>query len=170
MITIKNEKITDIPVLIVEMKESMLKPLPIVIYYHGFYGQKADSLTIAYHLASQGMRDVLPDSPMHGERSGHFTQTEIERSCRDIVLQNVKEIAQIKNYLTERYLIQNHYIGLGGTSMGGITTSAALTQYDWIKVGAVAMGSPNLTKFAHLLIDVFNKGSSTQISLEEKLH
>src|SRR5690625_6749377 len=41
--------------------------------------------------------------------------------------------------------------------MGGISTSAALTQYPWIKVAVVLMGSPKITTYAKTLVSSFKK-------------
>ena len=165
MITIKETKIEETPVLFVEDAQIEDQAQPTVIYYHGFYGQKQDSLTIAYNIAKAGIRVILPDAYMHGARRGDLSRQQIDLSFWEIVMQNVKEIKAIYDYLLKHKLIikGETKIGLGGTSMGGITTSAALTTYDWLDAGAVVMGSPNLADFAHLLIDNFNKAAKEPI-------
>jgi len=168
MIHIKIKQVEDIPYLAVEKVDTANQPLPTIVYYHGFNGGKEDSLTIAYKLAQKGVRVILPDCLMHGERKENASQTEIELAFWDIVLQNVKELNIIKEHLQSNNLIADGLIGLGGTSMGGITATAALTQYDWIKVAAVVMGTPNLLDYAAVLIQEFNKINKQQISSQQK--
>src|SRR5699024_11647755 len=54
--------------------------------------------------------------------------------------------------------------GVAGTSMGGMTTSAVLTTYQWVKVAAILMGTPKITLYAKQLINEF----SQQIKLPPK--
>jgi len=168
MIHILNKQVENIPCLVVEKVELSNQPLPTIIFYHGFNGGKEDSLTIAYKLAKKDFRVILPDSVMHGERKKNSSQVEIELAFWDIVLQNIKELELIKFHLHSNNLIAKEQIGVSGTSMGGITTCAALTKYKWIKVAAVVMGTPNLIDYATILIDEFNKTNEQQISEQQK--
>src|SRR5699024_2084919 len=52
-------------------------------------------------------------------------------------------------------------IGVSGLSMGGITTNAALTQYDWIKSAAVLMGTPSPIAFTEWLLKNYKVNGST---------
>lgn len=158
MIGIFQEKIKGIPSLIVVNKQKQHDALPLLIYYHGFTSAKEHNLTIAYLLAKQGFRIVLPDSLHHGVREDKDA-TEIKRqlSFWDIVLTNVKELKDIKIFFEEQNLILDDRIGIAGTSMGGITTAAALTQYEWVKAAAILMGTPMATQYAQLLIDNFKE-------------
>ncbi len=168
MIHIVEQKVDEIPYLIVEKAELKGKPRPTAIYLHGFNGEKDASLTIAYRIATQNIRVILPDAMMHGARQGNVTQGEKDLAFWDIVLQNVKEIEIIKNELEKQKLLVNNKIGIGGTSMGGITTSAVMTQYDWIDAAVIVMGSPNLTDYANLLVENFNKMNQEQIPEKDK--
>lgn len=166
MINIYEEKIGEIPVLQVVLSDKVKEPLPTVVYYHGFRGEKDSSLTLAYKLAISGYRVILPDSPLHGNRRKNLTEKELNLSFWDIVLANIEELQHIKTYLEKETLLLSGRIGVGGTSMGGITTFAALKKYDWIKVGAALMGTPELCKFANNLIDEFNKVHDEKITEE----
>src|SRR5699024_869078 len=84
----------------------------------------------------------------------------------DIVIQNIKEIQIIKDKLDEEGLILEQKIGLAGTSMGGITTSAALTKYSWINTAAILMGTPKLTDYANLLVE--NVVKTEKLPIHEK--
>lgn len=166
MITITKDTIEDIPVLEVVPTSLQTKSLPTVIYYHGFYGQKQDSLTIAYNIAEQGIRVILPDAPMHGKRNHGNKKQAIDLAFWEIVMQNVQDIETIYHYLCkhDKYNPTTDKIGVGGTSMGGITTAAALTQYEWINSAAIVMGSPHLTAFAQYLIHIYNQEHNEPIA------
>lgn len=158
MIGIFHEKIKGIPSLIAVNKTKQYEALPLMIYFHGFTSAKEHNLPIAYLLARQGFRVVLPDSLHHGEREDK-NETEVKRqlSFWDIVLANVKELKDIKDFFEKKKLILDDRIGIAGTSMGGITTAASLTQYPWIKAAAILMGTPKATQYAHLLIENYKE-------------
>src|SRR5699024_1756407 len=86
----------------------------------------------------------------------------------ETILANIDELKKIKAALEKDNLILNNRIGVAGTSMGGVTTTALLKEYKWIKTGVVLMGSPELTNFGSQLIDSFNKTSEEKISEEEE--
>lgn len=152
MIGVFKEKIKEIPSLIVVEASKEKVKLPTVIYIHGFTSAKEHNLDLAYLLAEKGFRVVLPDSLHHGEREFDMDPAKRTLAFWEIVLQNLKDIDAIYQELGERHLLLDGRIGLAGTSMGGITTSAALTQFPWIKAAAVLMGSPKLSIFARELI------------------
>lgn len=173
MINIYEEKIGNIPVLQIVQADKIKSALPTVVYYHGFRGEKDSSLTLAYKLANEGFRVVLPDSKLHGKRQEHISERELDLSFWDIVIANIEELNDIKNYLEEKQLLLSGRIGVGGTSMGGITTFAAFKTYSWIKVGTVLMGTPKISEFANILIDNFNaihEEKITEGEREEVLH
>lgn len=157
MIGISADTIKTIPCLVIVDHEKKDKALPLIMYSHGFTSAKEHNLTIAYLLAEAGFRVVLPDSKYHGERRLQITSSEREISFWDIVMKNVEEFKIIKDYFESKDLILDKRVGLAGTSMGGISTSAALTQHAWIKVGAVLMGSPKITTYAKTLVSSLKK-------------
>lgn len=58
--------------------------------------------------------------------------------------------------------------GLAGTSMGGISTAAALTQYDWITYAGIMMGSAKAQEMANYLIKgIASQGIELPFSQEE---
>src|SRR5690606_23869380 len=71
MVIIEHLKANDVPLLHVAKETVRNQPLPTVIYYHGFNGEKESSLTLAYKIAEKGLRVILPDAPLHGERNGY---------------------------------------------------------------------------------------------------
>ncbi|PAV29220.1 esterase [Virgibacillus profundi] len=157
MIGIYEKNIKTIPCLVVVDADRENEALPIVTYFHGFTSAKEHNLSLAYLLAEKGFRVVLPDSEYHGAREQAISSLKKQISFWDIVMQNVKELKDIKDYFDEKGLVLNERFGVAGTSMGGITTSAALTQYHWIKVAAVLMGSPKITTYAKTLVNSFKK-------------
>ena len=168
MIGISKQKLGNIPSLVVVDIDKKTESLPVVVYFHGFTSAKEHNLTIAYLLAEEGYRVVLPDSELHGERElDNTSELKKQISFWDIVLKNVKELEGIKLALDEEDMILDGRIGIAGTSMGGITTSAALSQYDWIKTAAILMGSPKITTFAKTLVESFKKLGELPVTDEQ---
>lgn len=167
MIGVLHKNFNKVPALVVVDANKEKEALPVVIYFHGFTSAKEHNLPIAYLLAEKGYRVVLPDSEYHGEREIVISALKKQISFWDIVMQNVKELKEIKDELEKRELIVDNRIGIAGTSMGGITTSAALTQYSWIKAAAVLMGSPKITTYAKTLVNSFKKMGKLPVTEEE---
>lgn len=152
MIGIYRQTIKNIPVLTIVESSKQNDALPVFIYFHGFTSAKEHNLPQAYLLAQKGYRVILPDSALHGERDEDLTQQDLNFKFWDIVYQNLKELQDMKDELDRSGLIQDRRIGVGGTSMGGVTTTAALTMYPWIQASTCMMGSPKPLEFAQKLI------------------
>ncbi|MFG6116180.1 serine aminopeptidase domain-containing protein [Halobacillus sp. MO56] len=169
MVTVNREFIEGIPVLVIVEAEKYDQPLPVVTYFHGFTSAKEHNLAQAYLLARKGFRVLLPDSMDHGEREVDQTQEELQFKFWDIVLANLEELKKIKTAIDDKGWTKGQRFIVAGTSMGGVTTSAALTQYPWIDGAAVMMGSPKPVEFAQKMIaDVQNMGVEMPIT-EEKM-
>ncbi|MFC4024483.1 alpha/beta fold hydrolase [Oceanobacillus longus] len=166
MIGVYKETINSIPSLIIVDAQKENEALPVVTYFHGFTSAKEHNLPLAYLLAEKGYRVILPDSRYHGEREPDVSALKKQISFWEIVMLNVEELQVIKTYLDERNLLQDGRFGIAGTSMGGITTSAALTQYPWIKTAAILMGSPKITTFAKTLVESFKKVGNLPVTDE----
>lgn len=170
MVGVLKINIKNIPSLVVVPLDKQNEPLPTVTYFHGFTSSKEFNLAVAYLLADEGCRVILPDSKYHGERSGDITPLERQVFFWDIVKANIQELETIKNHFAHQNLIQDDLFGVAGTSMGGITTAAALTQYDWIKTAAVMMGSPKMMEYADLTVDKFQGADDlpvTEVELDD---
>ncbi len=147
MIEIERNLMKHLPYLHVVKGKGKHAQLPVVVFLHGFTSAKEHNLHYAYLLAERGMRVILPEANLHGERSQGVNEDTLPFQFWEIVTTTINELALIKEQLhvqgwgTDR-------IGLAGTSMGGITLLGALTQYDWIKVGVCLMGSPHYEQFA----------------------
>ena len=166
MIGIYTETIQTIPCLVVVDAEKKNEALPVITYFHGFTSAKEHNLPLAYLLAEKGFRVVLPDSMYHGEREPDIPKLKKQVSFWNIVMQNVKELATIKSFFESKGLILEDRFGVAGTSMGGITTSAALSKYSWIKVAAILMGSPKITTYAKTLVESFKKVGDLPVTEE----
>ena len=168
MIITKELNIKEIPTLLVEKQAHENLALPTIIFFHGFESAKENNLTLAYLLAKEDFRVILPEARYHGERCESLTKEELAVSFWEIVKNNVVELNQIKEELDAKKLILNEKIGIAGTSMGGITTAASLRKYNWIKTAVSLMGSPNLPLFAEQLIDEYNKMAKKPIDKVER--
>lgn len=147
-IIIERKEMNKIPVLQMVKQSLIDQPLTTVIYYHGFNGEKESSLTIAYEMARQGIRVILPDAPEHGERAKSKEPIAHGPVFWEIVLQAVTEVEGLRNYIMKEGYLLDGKLGLGGTSMGGMITYASLSRYNWIKAASVLMGTPYITKRA----------------------
>lgn len=165
MIHITDIKINDIPCLLIEKQAHVEKKLPLVVYLHGFGRAKEDGLTLAYLLARQNMRVVLPDSIYHGAREEEISPEQKKLYFWDIVAQNIKDIGSIKKHFSDKNLILNHKIGVAGMSMGGISTAAALTQYEWITSSGLLMATANMTDYAMWLLE--QEGGRESLGISE---
>lgn len=105
---------------------------------------KEHNLHYAYNLAEKGVRVILPDAYMHGERSENLPESQMNLIFWRIVIKYVEEVEILRKALKEKGF--NGNIGVMGTSMGGITTTGCLKKYDWIKVAAVLMGVVSYTE------------------------
>lgn len=166
MIGITKESVGGVKSLIVVETEKQQAALPTVIYFHGITSAKEHNLPLAFLLAENGFRVVLPDSLYHGERETNEI-SDVRYYLFNIVIQNIKELHKIRQDLEEKGLILNNRIGVAGTSMGGITTASALSQYDWIKTAAILMGSPKIATFAKELVDIYTKSGALPLSEQE---
>ncbi|GAA0314628.1 prolyl oligopeptidase family serine peptidase [Bacillus carboniphilus] len=157
MYYIDHYKIKDIPLLEVGPQESKSKPLPVVIFIHGFTSAKEHNLHYAYYLAEKGFRVLLPECDLHGERSKGSSAMELSLQFWNIVIKTIHELEDLHTYLVEENKLKGDSIGVAGTSMGGIITLGALTQFEWIKAAVSLMGNPSYIGFAQMQIDGIQK-------------
>ncbi|MGP1906603.1 prolyl oligopeptidase family serine peptidase [Metabacillus sp. JX24] len=168
MITVEKMNIAGIPVLHIARDADKNKKTPFVLFVHGFTSAKEHNLHYAYLLAERGIRVALPDALHHGERSGKLQGTELNMQFWSIVINEIKELDLIKNHFEKNGLIDPENIGVAGTSMGGIVTLGALTQYEWIKAAASLMGSPYYEQFSRQQIQYVQKmGMKVPLTDEE---
>ncbi|MFF2752229.1 prolyl oligopeptidase family serine peptidase [Psychrobacillus sp. NPDC058041] len=142
---------------------------PIVIFLHGFESAKEHNLHYAYQLVNQGCRVILPDAHLHGDRDEKLDQIEISLRFWETVLTSIEEVGKIKEELMERGFLNDQKIGIGGTSMGGITTLGCLTVYPWINAASIMMGTPSYVQLAKAQIEqIEQKGFQIPLNSKEK--
>lgn len=144
-IAVRKRKIGNIPVLEVVTEENTYVPLPLIVYYHGWQTAKELVLTQGRKLAAKGFRVVLPDAMNHGERKTERSPIPSLTFWQSIHT-NLFEFDTIIAYFDKLNLTTGVY-GVGGVSMGGMTTTALLTQHPEIQAAACIMGSPDLARY-----------------------
>ncbi|WP_251898233.1 alpha/beta fold hydrolase [Lactiplantibacillus paraplantarum] len=150
MINVTKQYLQDIPILEVTATKHSSQPLPLVVFYHGWQSNKELVLTQARKLARKNLRVALPDAINHGER--HQTVSQIPSfTFWNSIQGNLAEFDAIIDHYQQKGLILNQQIGVGGYSMGGMTTSALLTHHPEIKAATIIMGTPNLNAYAQLV-------------------
>lgn len=152
MVIIKNKQIQNIPVFEVFEEGKEDKVLPLVVFYHGWESRKERVLEYGFTLAKKGFRVVLPEAYNHGERKVNVEKQQASLDFWEVVVQNIKELPIITSHYIENDQILEGKISVAGLSMGGITVSALLTQYDWIRSAAILMGSPAPVEFSKWLL------------------
>ncbi|PMD71417.1 alpha/beta fold hydrolase [Companilactobacillus nuruki] len=150
MVKVYQRMIQDIPILEVVQEQLHKEELPLIVFYHGWRSSKELVLTQARKLAQKNIRVVLPDAMNHGQR--HTDISSIPSfTFWNSIQGNIAEFSLIRNFYSNQHLIKDHLIGVGGYSMGGMTTGALLTAHPEIRAAAIIMGTPNLDAYAKLV-------------------
>ena len=136
-------------------KEEMTGDTPVVIFLHGFLSAKEHNLHYAYQLVEKGVRVLLPDAHLHGERAMPMSEIQMNLSFWKIVLKSVEEVQSLRAELENRNLLTTGKIGIAGTSMGGIVTSGCLAIYNWIQAAGICMGTTSFSKLAQYQLEEF---------------
>lgn len=134
-----------IPLLHVHTNE-MNEETPVVLFLHGFMSAKEHNLHYAYHLVNKGVRVLLPDAKLHGDRSKGLTEMQMNLRFWEIVLNSIHDVEQLFNYLKSNRLLDSNKIGVAGSSMGAITTAGCLKRYEWVTTAALCMGAPGFVE------------------------
>ncbi|CAJ1193695.1 alpha/beta fold hydrolase [Companilactobacillus nantensis] len=150
MTKIYQQMIQDVPILEVTPEEPFHKQLPLVIFYHGWRSSKELVLTQARKLAQKNIRVVLPDAMNHGQRITDISSIP-SFTFWNSIQGNLSEFSLIRDYYKDKDLIKDGKIGVGGYSMGGMTTGALLTAHPEITAAAIIMGTPDLALYAKLV-------------------
>lgn len=149
----KRRTIGNVPVLEVVPKDMEFEPLPLVIYYHGWETSKELALTPARKIARYNIRVVLPDAMFHGERRVNERSSVPSMTFWSTIQHNLSEFYLLKHFFNKRELILDNKIGVGGFSMGGMTTSGLLTKHADIKAAAILMGTPSYQGFIDRVVE-----------------
>lgn len=152
MILIKQIVAAGIPLLEIVLAERETEMLPTVFFYHGWTSCKESVVVDGYELARRGFRTILPDAYLHGERNADPEVPKPKTVFWDVVSHSIAELPNLKDYYVKKGLTDPDRIGVSGLSMGGITTSAMLTQFTWIKSAVILMGNPAPILFSKSLL------------------
>ncbi len=147
---IQEDWIHTVPLLIVEEEGSDEKPT--LFFFHGVTSAKEHNLHIAYSIAKQGFRVILPDALYHGAR-GEGTRDSY-RHFWTVVQQSITEFPDLVEEVLQRYPSQEDELYIGGTSMGAITSYGLLKRYEWIKKACLFMGAPQYEEFSKLMFEL----------------
>ncbi|SOB91635.1 hypothetical protein SAMN05880501_101350 [Ureibacillus xyleni] len=165
---VQNDMWQDIPLLHV-YDEKMDEHTPIVIFLHGFQSAKEHNLHYAYQLVKKGVRVILPDAKLHGDRSENLSEGKMNLHFWEIVLNSIQEVGVLYNELLSRELVTSGKIGVAGTSMGGIITSGCLKKYEWISAAAICMGAPGFVELSNYQLNQFESiGVKLPMTSEQK--
>ncbi|TWT04867.1 prolyl oligopeptidase family serine peptidase [Planomicrobium sp. CPCC 101079] len=144
---VEHEVWRGIPLLHVAPEQQWSEPLPTVVFFHGITSAKEHNLHYAYQLAEKGVRVLLPDALLHGERTENLSEMQLIVRFWEIILNSIKELDYINQIAHDKQLVKGE-MAIGGTSMGGITTLGALAAYPWIKAASVMMGAGNYVELS----------------------
>lgn len=126
------------------------RPLPTVVFYHGFTSSKLVYSYFAVALAQAGFRVVMPDAPNHGAR---FTGNEQERLGQfwQILHGNLTEFSGLRDALYQAGLVADKRLAVAGASMGGMTALGIMTHHPEVTSVACLMGSGYFTSLSQTL-------------------
>ncbi|KRN98306.1 alpha/beta fold hydrolase [Companilactobacillus kimchiensis] len=150
MVKIYQKMIQDVPILEVVSDNLSNEKLPLIVFYHGWRSSKELVLTQARKLAQKNIRVILPDALNHGQRHTDISSIP-SMTFWNSIQGNLAEFSLIKDFYLKNDLIKDNKIGVGGYSMGGMTTGALLTVHPEITAAAIIMGTPNLDAYAKLV-------------------
>lgn len=150
MVKVYQEMIQDVPILEVTPEGSFNQKLPLVVFYHGWRSSKELVLTQARKLAKKNIRVVLPDALNHGQRLADVSSIP-SFTFWNSIQGNLAEFSLIIEHYQKKDLITTGRIGVGGYSMGGMTTGALLTAHPEIRAATIIMGTPDLATYARLV-------------------
>jgi len=128
--------------------------LPTIFFYHGFTSSKEIYSYFGYTLAKAGFRVILPDARLHGARADG-DETRLLANFWGILQGNIEELPVLKDHFVGKGLADPERLGVGGVSMGGMTTMAALVKFPWVKVAANLMGSAYFSYLSHHLFPAY---------------
>lgn len=167
MVEMYEENIEGIQVIHAVPAGQYQQQLPTIFFYHGFLSSKEIYSYFGYTLAKAGFRVILPDALMHGARA-ESDQAKCVAHFWRILQNNVEELAVLKDVFVGRGLADPARLGVGGVSIGGMTTMAALVKFPWVKVAANLMGSGYFSRLSHHLFPACTAGDSAQREVFER--
>ncbi|MEM0653290.1 esterase [Klebsiella huaxiensis] len=116
------------------------KPLPCIVFYHGFTSSKLVYSYFAVALAEAGFRVIMPDAAEHGARYLGDEQGRMQRFW-SILMQNFVEFPALREAIGEQGWLADDRLAVAGASMGGMTALGIMTHHPELKSVACLMGS-----------------------------
>lgn len=123
--------------------------LPLIVYYHGWQINKELVMPQGKKYAAEGFRVVMPDAAHHGDRRQIMSDVPSLTFFQSIQT-NLFEFEYVVDAYQKTGLATDQ-IGVGGLSMGGMTTFALLTHHPEIKAAAILMGTPDLIGYKNII-------------------
>ncbi|MEM5409598.1 esterase [Klebsiella quasipneumoniae] len=121
-------------------QESLDKPLPCIVFYHGFTSSKLVYSYFAVALAQAGFRVIMPDAPEHGARY-HGDETGRMQRFWPILQQNFSEFPALREAIIAEGWLEGERLAVAGASMGGMTAQGIMTHHPELNSVACLMGS-----------------------------
>lgn len=161
--------IQEIPAIIFRPIE-VLKPIPTVIFYHGWSSSKEAQRLRGFILASVGYQAVIPDAVYHGERSplNDYSMDAANEYFWDVIFSNLEEFDIIVSELTSKYNANPEKIAVMGNSMGGFTAGGIFSHNKNVKTLIVFNGSCGWENFNKGVIESINNVKSEKFDNIEK--
>ncbi len=140
-------RINEIPVIICTNEDT--SPKPLVIFSHGFSGNKEFWKEYMKELAELGYYTVAIDNRLHGERNDEGFSSVLSSDGKvdfykvfKAIKLNAEDIKQVLDYFTKKAEIDRTRIAMVGISMGGFTTYRTVVIDNRIKVAIPIIASP----------------------------
>jgi fermentation-respiration switch protein FrsA (DUF1100 family) len=135
--------LAQVPLLHVYPK-GLVGPAPTILWHHGWASAKENHRRPAEILAASGMRVLMPDAYLHGERTppANFDGTAVKRRFWEVVLRTIQESDSIITEAIAAGWTDPSRIGSGGHSMGAMIAAGAIARYKWTKVAVLCNGCP----------------------------
>lgn len=118
------------------------KPVPCVLFLHGYGGKKEDLKDLIPILVLNGYAGFAIDAEYHGERKrdGRDMYSPYVYTTRDAMMQTILDYRRGIDYLSTHPEIDKERIGFVGGSMGGILGGVILGVENRIKAGVLVVG------------------------------
>lgn len=131
-------------------QDALDKPLPCIIFYHGFTSSKWVYSYFAVALAEAGFRVIMPDAAEHGARYDGDERGRMQRFW-PILLQSFSEFPALREAVFAQGWVEGERLGVGGASMGGMAALGIMTHHRELKSVACLMGSGYFTSLSQSL-------------------
>jgi len=140
MIELRTERLADIECIHAVPADAWQKPLPVILFYHGFTSSKEVYSYFAVALAQAGFRVVMPDAWLHGARYQGNSQQRMGYFW-EILRQSIDELPLLEGVLRDNHWIADERFAVAGASMGGMTALGAAVRYPHIRSMGCLMGT-----------------------------